>query len=366
MIDFLALLRVPRLGNVRARRLLGAHGGASAVFAAGPSAWRAVGCPEPVCAALASPDRVAAQKDAEWLDGGPDRHLIAFDDPRYPETLAEIPQAPLALFARGLPALLSRPQIAVVGARSASAQGIENARAFAAGLGRRGIVITSGLALGIDAAAHRGALDVGAGTIAVCGNGLDRVYPARNRSLAHDIAECGLLLSEFAPGTPPKPEHFPRRNRIISGLSLGVLVVEAMTESGSLITARLAADQGRDVFAIPGSIHNPLAHGCHALIRDGAKLTESIDDILTELPPEILPSEPALTRIPDAPPLPTNALQAQIVAAIGHETLALDDLLERVRRPVAEVNAALLGLELDGIIAVGPGERFMLLQRREL
>ncbi len=193
---------------------------------------------------------------AGWKVAGesaaPARSLISFRDPRFPPLLAEIAQAPLALFAMGDPDLLRLPQLAVVGARTASAQGMENAQAFAAELARRGFTITSGLALGIDSAAHRGALAADGLTIAVCGNGLDRVYPARNRELAHSIAARGLLLSEFPVGVPPLPEHFPRRNRIISGLALGVLVVEAARESGSLITARLAGEQGREVFAIPG------------------------------------------------------------------------------------------------------------------
>ncbi len=363
LASFLALLRTPALGNARARRMLARHGTAEAIFAAGQSAWAAAGCSETVCTALAQPDRSGAEADMQWLGSAANRSFITFDDPLYPPRLAEIANAPLALFALGDAALLASPQLAIVGARSASAQGRANAQTFAAELVRRGLVVTSGLALGIDAAAHRGALDAGGRTVAVCGNGLDRVYPARNRELAEAIEAHGLIVSEFAIGTPPKPEHFPRRNRIISGLSLGVLVIEAVLESGSLITARLAAEQGREVFALPGSIHNPLARGCHALIRDGAKLTETVDDIVIELAP-LLPSISA-TASPSANPAAQVAdqVQAQVLEALGFETVALDHLVARLGRPVAEIGAALLSLELQGWISAGPGDTFTRLQR---
>lgn len=363
--DFLALQRTPGLGNARARRLLQHHGGdASRVLAAGRAAWQQAGCAEALCDALAQPDRAGAARDLAWLDAAPGRAFIAFDDTRYPERLAQIGQAPLGLFTLGDPELLSQAQLAIVGARAASAQGRENAARFAAELSRHGLVITSGLALGIDAAAHQGALDAGGLTVAVCGNGLDRVYPARNRDLALAIAEHGLIVSEFPPGTAPRPEHFPRRNRIISGLSLGVLVIEAVPESGSLITARLAAEQGREVFALPGSIHNPMARGCHALIRDGARLTEAVEDILSELVP-LLPQAPPPSERPATEPEPEIAdlLQRQILNALGHETLDLDDLIARLSVPVADLGAALLALELQGSIAAGPGDRFTRLQR---
>lgn len=361
--DYLALLRTPGLGNARTRRLLERHGSASAVLRAGNAAWQFAGCSDDVCAALARPDRAGAESDLEWLAGAAHRSFIAFDDPRYPLRLAEISQAPLGLFTVGDTDLIGLPQIAIVGARASSAQGRENAQVFAAELARRGLVITSGLALGIDAAAHRGALDAGGGTIAVCGNGLDRIYPARNRELALAIAEQGLIVSEFPPGTPPKPEHFPRRNRIISGLSLGVLVIEAARESGSLITARLAAEQGREVFALPGSIHNPLARGCHALIRDGAKLTENVDDILAELAP-LLPAVDAgaAAGVEPAPEI-VDKVQQQVLKALGHETVSLDHLVARLGLPVSEIGAALLALELQGLVGAGPGDSFTRLQR---
>lgn len=362
---FLALLRTSGLGPLRGRRLIERFGTPSAVLAAGAAAWKAAGCSEALCAALAAPDHAGAAADLKWLGGHAERALIAFDDPRYPARLAQIARPPLALFARGETRLLGLPQLAIVGARAASAQGCANAALFAEGLARSGLVITSGLALGIDAAAHRAALAAGGTTIAVCGNGLDRVYPPRHRRLAEDIAAQGLIVSEFVPGTVPKPEHFPRRNRVIGGLSLGVLVVEAVRESGSLITARLAAEQGREVFALPGSIHNPLARGCHALIREGAVLTESVEDILVELAAQL----PGLTAIAApaasaAAAAPASTLEQALLEAIGHETRRLDDLVERLARPVAEISAALLALELRGEITVAAGERFTRLQSR--
>ena len=246
------------------------------------------------------------EADLQWLQS-PAHDLITATDPRYPERLGQLPGAPLALFTRGDPELLGRPQIAIVGARSATPQGLENAQAFAAELCRRGLVVTSGLALGVDAAAHRGALAAGGLTIAACATGLDRVYPARHRDLAHQIIEEGLLVSEFPTGVTARAESFPRRNRIISGLSLGVLVVEAANPSGSLVTARHAAEQGRELFAIPGSIHNPMARGCHRLIRDGAKLVETAADILEEIAPQLGLFLPDAQTAGAEPPAETTA-----------------------------------------------------------
>ena len=365
---WLALLRVPGLGAARGRRLLAQFGEPAALLDAGPAAWRGAGLAEPQCQALAQPDWAGVDLDLGWLEqsaASARRTLITCRDPLYPPLLTEIAQAPLALFALGDPDLLRLPQLAVVGARSASAQGAENAQAFAAELARRGFTITSGLALGIDAAAHRGALAAEGYTVAVCGNGLDRVYPARNRELAHAIAARGLLVSEFPTGVPPLAEHFPRRNRIISGLALGTLVVEAALESGSLITARLAAEQGREVFAIPGSIHNPLARGCHALIRDGAKLVETVDDILAELAPQLPAARAAFASEPPAPTPagnPADPDQQRVLRALGFETVALDHLVARLGLPVERILAALSTLELQGAVAAGPGGTFTRLQ----
>lgn len=368
--SWLALIRAPGLGPGRARRLLERFGEPGAVLDAGVSAWRGAGLADPLCQALAQPDWAGVDLDLAWLAQSGDsaaapavRSFITFRDPLFPPQLAEIAQAPLALFGMGDPDLLRLPQIAVVGARSASAQGMENAQAFAAELSRRGFTITSGLALGIDAAAHRGALQADGLTIAVCGNGLDRVYPARNRELAHAIAARGLLLSEFPVGVPPLPEHFPRRNRIISGLALGVLVVEAARESGSLITARLAGEQGREVFAIPGSIHNPLARGSHALIREGAKLVETVEDILAELAPQLPAARAALGGGTNPADPVSDPDQARVLLALGFETVALDHLVGRLGLPVERISAALLTLELEGLVSAGPGDTFTRLQR---
>ncbi len=215
---------------------------------------------------LKNPDLTAAEQDQAWLARAGAR-LVTLLDPAYPPLLRQIADPPIALFARGDVTLLGAPQLAMVGSRNPSVEGRRNAENFAAYLSRCGLVITSGMALGIDAASHRGALKAAGKTVAVWGTGLDKAYPARNRELAEEIAAQGLIVSEFPPGTPPLPTHFPRRNRIISGLSVGTLVVEAARHSGSLITARLASEQGREVFAMPGSIHNPMARGCHRLLR---------------------------------------------------------------------------------------------------
>lgn len=356
---WLALIRVPGLGPVRAQRLLDRYQDPVSVLTAGAANWRAAGIGDSLHAGLKSPDWAAADSDQRWLETA-GRALITIDDPRYPTRLREIAAAPIALFTLGRVDLLDAPQIGIVGARAATAQGCENARSFAAGLARGGFTITSGLAIGIDGAAHRGALEAEGATIAVCANGLDRVYPARHRDLAHQIAEQGLMISEFPPGTAPRAEHFPRRNRIISGLSLGVLVVESSRASGSLITARLAAEQGREVFAIPGSIHNPLAQGCHALIRDGARLVESPADIFEELglpPPEsVTPGR--------AEPEPQDPVRASILAALGHDALSLDLLIEKLDIPVAALHEALLALELTGRVSAAPGDIFSRIEKR--
>jgi DNA processing protein len=276
-----------------------------------------------------------------------------------------MPDPPAALFVDGDPGLLLRAQVAIVGARNASPGGRRNAAAFARALGECGLVVTSGLAEGIDAAAHEAALAASAGTVAVVGTGPDQVYPARHRGLARVIAEQGALVSEFVPGTRARPGHFPRRNRIIAGLALGTLVVEAGLRSGSLITARLAADAGREVFALPGSIHHPMARGCHRLLRDGACLVEDVGDLLPALAPlaraqganlaERLarcPSAPASSDIPDDP------ARRRVLAALGHDPATLDELCERCDLPAAQLSPLLLMLELEGALASQPGGRF--------
>lgn len=345
----LRLHLLPELGPRRFRKLLSAFDSASAALSAPASAWRALGLP----AACAEPRRSAeigqrAAAALAWLDQ-PQQHLLMWDDPAYPALLAELGDAPPLLFVAGDPDLLEQPQLAMVGSRRASKPGLDNARHFARSLAAGGFVITSGLALGIDGAAHQGALDGGGKTIAVLGTGLQCLYPARHQSLAAAIVEQGgALVSELPLDCPPQASNFPRRNRIISGLSLGVLVVEASPSSGSLITARLAAEQGREVYAIPGSIHHPGARGCHQLIRDGATLVESIEDILTALRgwQQGMSPPPAETSAPALHPL----LQLLHAAPHSSEGLALASGLS-----LSEVLVALTELELQGRISCEGG-----------
>ncbi|HSW15507.1 MAG TPA: DNA-processing protein DprA [Solimonas sp.] len=357
--SWLALVRAPGIGPATVARLLATYGSADAALGASAASLRALGLDEGQLGALGEPDRAGVQRDLDWL-AGERRGFLSCDDPRYPAALRETGQAPVGLFWQGDASLLGLPQIAIVGARNATPQGLENARAFAAELARRGLVVTSGLALGVDGAAHRGALEGGGLTVAVCATGLDRVYPARHRELAHDIARDGLLLSEFPSGVQALAENFPRRNRIISGLSLGVLVVEAARESGSLITARYAGEQGREVFAIPGSIHNPMARGCHALIRQGAKLVESVDDILEEIAPLLAVRDAA---VPAAPARVDDPVQRRVLECLDEVPAGFDLLLQRSGLDAAPLGEALLALELGGAIAAMPGGSFQRLQR---
>lgn len=267
--------------------------------------------------------------------------------------MLETADPPTLLYVRGNPALLGRRSLAIVGSRNATPQGLQTAAGFSRTLAAQGIAIVSGLALGIDAAAHQGALTAGGETVAVIGTGVDRLYPARNKALALEIIERGAIVSEFPLGTPALAPNFPRRNRIISGLSRGVLVVEAAPESGSLITARLAAEQGREVFAIPGSIHSPVARGCHKLIKQGAKLVETAQDILEEFGNGIF-VEPAGAT----PATGNDTGDDPLLAAIGHDPCDLDDLVERTRRPAEQLLPELLMLELSGRIACLPGSRY--------
>jgi len=314
--------------------------------------------------ALKNPEWRKVDADLEWLEESGAR-LLPQGSPRYPELLESLPDAPLALYLLGDPKLPGTPQIAIVGSRNPTRGGEQTAKDFASHLAGSGLTVTSGLALGIDSAAHRGALQGGGATIAVTATGLDRVYPARNRDLAHAIVEQGgALVSEFPPGTAPKPGHFPRRNRIISGLSLGVLVVEAALKSGSLITARLAAEQAREVFAIPGSIHNPLARGCHRLIREGAKLVETASDLLEELAPhlQLYLQENAAPGTPpgnsDVPSTPDPEYQ-DLLEAMGFDPVSTDTLVERTGLAPETVSSMLLLLEMEGRVASVPGGRFV-------
>lgn len=359
---WLSLIRCPGLGTRTLIELIDAAGSAAAVLAGGHGLWRRHRVSAESCAALDSPDTALIESDMAWCSGQC-RALIVWTDPRYPKRLREIAHAPPALFCRGDVDLLSLPQIAIVGSRNATPQGLETAGAFAAELARRGLAVTSGLALGVDGAAHRGALSVRGLTLAVCATGLDRVYPARHRELAGEIERHGLLISEFAPGTAPRAEHFPQRNRLISGLALGVLVVEAARESGSLITARLAAEQGREVFAIPGSIHNVMSRGCHQLIRQGAKLVENVDDILEELGGAVgdwlrAGRAPVASAAPEAATTVAHRHQ-RVLDALGDSPKSVDELVERLGQGVDAISTALLELELEGRVGPAAGGRSM-------
>jgi DNA processing protein len=367
LAPWLRLLRTPGVGPAAIHRLIDTLGSPEALPAAGLPELRRAGFIDALCRAWQAVPEADLASDLAWA-AEPGRQILRFHDPAYPAQLREIAAAPPLLFVQGDPDLLALPQLAVVGARSATPQGLENAQAFSAELARRGFVITSGLALGVDGAAHRGALQAQGGTVAVCATGPDRVYPARHQALAREIAVQGALVSEFPIGVPALAENFPRRNRLISGLAMGVLVVEAARESGSLITARLAVEQGREVFAIPGSIHNPMARGCHALIRQGAKLVETADDLLEELGPLLSrhPARravvtPAATGTAAGSDGPADPVQAEILLALGDEVLSLDTLADRTGRAVAELQVALTVLELSDRIAVASGGRY---QRR--
>jgi len=347
---WLRLALAPGVGNASLLRLLTAFGSPEAVLASGRTALTAHLSSAQCDALLAEPD--AAQLDAAhaWL-GQLGNSLMTLADEDYPKSLLEIADPPALLFCKGRRALLNRPGLGIVGSRNATPQGVRDAEAFAHALSDAGLTIVSGLALGIDAAAHRGGLAGAGSSVAVIGTGLDRIYPARNKALAHQLAENGLIVSEFPLGTPPLPGHFPRRNRLISGLSRGVLVVEAAPDSGSLITARVAAEQGREVFAIPGSIHSPLARGCHALIKQGAKLVESAADILDEL---AWPQRLAPPRLQ----VPPETLSDPVLQALDGAPAALDVLVQRTGLTLDALSAKLLTLELDGRIASLPGGRY--------
>ena len=315
-------------------------------------------------ALLAAPDAARLNAAHAWLDQ-PGNSLMTLADADYPRALLEIADPPALLYCKGQRSWLAQPALGIVGSRNATPQGVRDAEAFAHALSDAGLTIVSGLALGIDAAAHRGGLAGAGSSVAVVGTGLDRIYPARNKTLAHQLAENGLIVSEFPLGTAPLPGHFPRRNRLISGLSRGVLVVEAAPDSGSLITARVATEQGRDVFAIPGSIHSPLARGCHALIRQGAKLVESAADILDELAWQQRLAPPGRGQDPQGEGLATLPVPMQpetrgdpVLDALDGAPVTLDTLAQRTGLTLDALSAKLLTLELDGQIASLPGGRY--------
>lgn len=373
---WLTLLRLPRIGNAARLELLRQHHSAEAALAAVANGQFPTD--STTQNAARRPDR-RVDTDLQWLGGAPNRRLLTLGDPDYPVLLARIPDPPAALFVEGDASLLWHAQIAIVGSRNATPGGLDLGRSFAATFAQTGLVVTSGLALGMDGVAHSGALDAGGGSVAVLGSGLDRIYPPQHQALAARLSEHGCLVSEFVLGSPPRPDHFPRRNRIISGLSLGVLVVEASLGSGSLITARVAAEQGREVFAVPGSVHNPMARGCHALIKGGAKLVETAREVIEELGPLARELGAALQFRLSSPPGPSGAAPRQarsplddyaaasasedqrVLGAMGYDPVALDSLVERTGLSVPELSSILLRLELDGVVDSMGGARY---QRR--
>jgi DNA processing protein len=369
---WLRLLLTPGVGNDSARKLLAAFGSAPAIFEQSAAALRAIGSARLVQAIQTEPEDLKTQlaSTLNWLATGADRCVVTLGDAHYPAALLNIPDPPLILFMLGSLApqsancvsLATMNCLAMVGSRNPTPQGEVNARQFAQTFGAAGWCVVSGMALGVDGAAHDGALMGGGHTVAVVGTGLDRVYPKKHLNLAHRIAERGLIISEFPLGTPPLTANFPRRNRIISGLSHGTLVIEAALQSGSLITARLAAEQGKEVFAIPGSIHSPQSRGCHLLIKQGAKLVESAQDVMEELrlPVSFAASEVAeATTVDDMTPTEAEKAEHPLLKALGFDAASLDALQARTGWPTPQLQAQLLELELSGEVARLPGGLFV-------
>jgi len=351
------LARAPGLKPAVMRKLIDHFGSAENALAAGRKRWTALGLSRSLIRALEKPDKSLLKGDLEWA-AEPQHHLVGWGSSSYPPQLAAISAPPPILYVIGDPGHLLTAQLAIVGSRNPTPGGRELAGEFAAFAAGAGLTVTSGLALGVDAAAHAGALEGGGPTVAVMATGPDRVYPKRHHELAGRIAGQGALVTEFAPGTPPLPDHFPRRNRIISGLSQGTLVVEAAPRSGSLITAGYAADQGREVMAVPGSVRSPLSRGCHALIRDGASLIEQPSDILATLDaPLALELEPGDGRAPEQT-AETDGEYDLLLDALGFNPVTVDTLAARTGLTSQAVSSMLLMLELKGTIEALAGGRY--------
>lgn len=352
---WMTLRSAPGVGDVRGRALLARFGAPRAVLAAGDAELAAAGCTPALIAALRAPRaRAAAVAEvARIVDAG--ARLVPLDDPEYPARLRELADAPLYLIVRGTP-LVEAPAVAIVGARRATPYGLEVARGLAQGLAQAGVTVVSGLARGVDGAAHAGALDGGGVTLAVLGSGVDVIYPAEHRELARRVEEAGTLVSELPIGTAPLASHFPARNRILAGMTNGTVVIEAAARSGSLITARLANEAGREVFAVPGRIDSPLAHGAHVLIREGATLCRGVDDVLEEI-------APALRARSAGAPAATADPGMGLLAILADGALEMDELIRRAGRPAAEIIAEMLDLELRGAIEQRPGRQVQLRTR---
>jgi len=350
------IARTPTLSAERLQALVAVAGGELQGALAAPQLRRAE-LPNAARAFLTAPDETAVDTDLAWLDTSGAAILLC-TDPEYPPLLKEIAGAPAALYVLGSVQALAAAQLAMVGSRNPTPAGRLTAHEFAAWFARAGLTVTSGLATGIDAASHEGALAGGGETVAVCGTGLDRVYPAEHAALAARIRAHGALVSEFPPRTAPQRRHFPQRNRIISGLSLGTLVVEAARHSGSLITARLAAEAGREVFAIPGSIHSPLSRGCHQLIKQGAKLVEEAADVIAELRISVPKEQLTTPRMQPARPVALDKEYEMLLDALGFAPATIDSLVARTHLPSESVASMLLILELEGRVAALPGGRY--------
>lgn len=362
---WLVLHHTPSVGAVTYRKLLAQFESPQQLLQSSLSTLRSSGLLRaPALEFIAKGEahwEASIEKDLRWLEE-PHSHLLTFDDERYPPLLKEISDPPPLLYVKGEVDRLSFPQVAMVGSRNPDTQGRETARDFARRLARAGVTITSGMALGVDTESHQGALEEG-GTVAVVGTGLDRVYPAKNRALAHQIVEGGAMISEFPVGTEPHPSNFPKRNRIISGLSLGTLVVQAAKKSGSLITARLAMEQGREVFAIPGSIHNPLARGNHQLIRQGAKLVETTEDVMEELGgmldllQEKLFEGEVEAVLTDEVVVEEGSPADHLLQKMGFEPILIDQLVTLSGLTTEVVSSMIMRLEIQGQVVSLPGGR---------
>jgi len=362
--SWISLWRVPGVGSVTFKKLLDKFETPQNVFATTASSLKQAGFSEKLATSIKdNQSSNIAQADIDWIKAADNHHLITLHCSEYPSLLKQINNPPPLLYVHGDLSILNDPQLAIIGSRNPTPGGLSNTYEFSKFLGNSGLCITSGLALGIDGAAHQGALDIKSPTIAVIATGIDRVYPARHRDLAHKIVENGAIISEFPVGTQPKSENFPRRNRIISGISHGTLVIEAAKKSGSLITARLASEQNREVFAIPGSIHNPLAKGCHQLIREGAKLVETAQDILEEMSTVI-----DLTRInnhskletsdheqTDFPVREENHEHQDLLEKMGYDPISIDKLVITTEQSPESIAAMLLILELQNKVSANGG-----------